>query len=1003
MATMKLPKPHNGWVILWVAAFFVILAAAPPPQSSTPNPPVPTQTPVPLFPPSAQPFGEWVLAVLYAYGLWFVVSAILLLLGGSLLFAYSKGWLEWITEAGKQDAERIVFRKEMDQAARAYLQQAAVSFSHLKFRGLPRHRAEGIEPPSLDSVYVSLQMTPEGMEEERMAAHKGKRQESAGLQEKMEREPVDLAGATLISRKLALVGPAGCGKSTLLQWAGLACARAALGQKLAPLQESFVSAAGGKEPLFPVLIPLRAFDEYCREKGCVRTPRALLEFIVHYFSQKQSALDYPADLFLERLQNGCLMMFDGLDEVDPDDRQAVRQAVESFLDEHDHPRLACMITSRPSAASVADQLPGFRRCEIQRLTPEQRGQLIADWYRAVLPQDCKRAESRAADLSSRIAGSSQPVQELATTPLMVTIFAMVHYSRDELPRQRARLYEEAVEILLTEAPYKDSQDIPGLQDWDATPWEKRRDLLSCIAFELHCRNVETMLEGDLAGLVWKRFSADEAHARREAARFLRATALRGGLLESQDERYGFLTHRTFREFLAGRYLAEEYPRGQLPAFLYDRLADDLWEEPIRLAAGYLSIRGMSQADEFIRLLAGVGVTQEESAQAHTLAGLALSDFQPERRLPETAQWLSSTLWSILEANPPVTHPPLRRRAGLALGDLGDPRFVPIFSPPLPGEGPGVRLILPPMLPIPAGPFRMGTGPEEEAILKAQHTETWDDEKPAHIATLSAFEIARYPVTNAEFRCFLEADGYNPEAPWWSAEGRLWRTGKWVSDLSIYSEASRMNIQEWLARRPAERCNQPFFWDDPRWNALNLPVVGVCWFEAEAYCNWLSRLTGRRFGLPTEARWEKAARGGAQNAVLRPDVQKTSQDAVLHYNLWPWGDTWDAQRCNNAEAKPGFDQTTPVGIYPDGASPCGALDMAGNVWEWCLDWYAEDEYARPAGGQVIDPRGPESRQARVVRGGSWSYDRRCCRCAYRGRNVPGYFIDDLGFRLALSPR
>src|SRR5262249_56725196 len=103
------------------------------------------------------------------------------------------------------------------------------------------------------------------------------------------------------------------------------------------------------------------------------------------------------------------------------------------------------------------------------------------------------------------------------------------------------------------------------------------------------------------------------------------------------------------------------------------------------------------------------------------------------------------------------------------------------------------------------------------------------------------------------------------------------------------------------------------WADPLYNADNQPVVGISWYEAVAYCRWLSAATGREFYLPSEAEWEKAARG-------------------LHGLIYPWDNEWRSGRCNSSEASIG--RPSPVGSFPAGASPYGALDMAGNVSEWC---------------------------------------------------------------------
>jgi hypothetical protein len=114
-------------------------------------------------------------------------------------------------------------------------------------------------------------------------------------------------------------------------------------------------------------------------------------------------------------------------------------------------------------------------------------------------------------------------------------------------------------------------------------------------------------------------------------------------------------------------------------------------------------------------------------------------------------------------------------------------------------------------------------------------------------------------------------------------------------------------------------------------------------------------------------------------------------------IWPWGNEWDRSKCNTSDGGPGV--TTPVGRYPQGVSPYGCHDMAGNVWEWCADWFAEDYYRR---GPLRNPTGPESGSARVLRGGSWNNEPRFARCAIRGGDVPALRGDLRGFRCAPSP-
>jgi formylglycine-generating enzyme required for sulfatase activity len=177
----------------------------------------------------------------------------------------------------------------------------------------------------------------------------------------------------------------------------------------------------------------------------------------------------------------------------------------------------------------------------------------------------------------------------------------------------------------------------------------------------------------------------------------------------------------------------------------------------------------------------------------------------------------------------------------------------------------------------------------------------------------AFAIAQYPVTNAQFAEFVAAGGYADRA-WWTVDG-------------------------W-ARRQREQWSEPRFWQANDWNRPLCPVVGVSWYEALAFCAWLSEVSGEAITLPTEQQWQRAAQGD--------DGRE-----------FPWGNADpDAHLCNWNR---NVDQTTPVDRYPDGASPFGVMDLSGNVWEWCLTGWDGDTSVAGSGA------------ARILRGGSWSSD------------------------------
>ncbi len=277
-----------------------------------------------------------------------------------------------------------------------------------------------------------------------------------------------------------------------------------------------------------------------------------------------------------------------------------------------------------------------------------------------------------------------------------------------------------------------------------------------------------------------------------------------------------------------------------------------------------------------------------------------------------------------------------------------------------------KLQVPETVLVPAGEFIMGSTRKQvdEVIQKCikrgnskSDCKRWYEcELPQHTVYVDSFEIAKYPVTVAQFEIFVKETGYRTTA---EKEGSGWVwTGKW--EIRQGADWRHPHGPESDVREKAEH-----------------PVTQVSWRDAVAYCQWLSEKTGQTWRLPTEAEWEKAARG---------------RDG----RIYPWGNRQpDKSLCNyNMNVK----DTTPVGRYPNGASPYGALDMAGNVWEWVADWYDANYYAN---SPSRNPAGPDSGEYRVLRGGSWFSLDLNLRAAFRGGNNPDFRFDGNGFR-CLAP-
>jgi len=204
----------------------------------------------------------------------------------------------------------------------------------------------------------------------------------------------------------------------------------------------------------------------------------------------------------------------------------------------------------------------------------------------------------------------------------------------------------------------------------------------------------------------------------------------------------------------------------------------------------------------------------------------------------------------------------------------------------------------------------------------------DNEHPVHRVWIDAFRLAAFQVTNADYARFLQAT----------------------------AEAA------------------PPFWNDPKFNHPQQPVVGVSWFEAVNYCDWLSQQTGSRYRLPTEAQWERAARGGVEG------------------QLYPWGNAPPQSLPDYAERWQKGPE--PVGRYAPNAF--SLHDICENVHEWCADWFQPDYYSI---SPERNPRGPETGVRRASRGGSWRHHVKVSRCAARSSIPPDFRYADYGFRIA----
>ena len=806
--------------------------------------------------------------------------------------------------------------------------------------------------------------------------------------------------------RAVLVGDAGSGKTTFVNYLTYL-----LAQPDAPAANALPEALRGRLAARLVLRDVAAehIPADARRGEAAMLWQALEADLARALGAPAAARLLP-DLQQRLCQEGGLILLDGLDEVPEASRrrQTLLEAVASLLALLPPATGRVLVTARPYAyADPQWRLAGFATLALAPFDEAQQARFIQRWQQAVRPAagwSEETARKKGRDLQEAL--DERPyLADLATRPLLLTLMATLHSSRGQLPEDRADLYEQTVNLLLArwqrarEAVDADGQPVvePGILQVLATGEGPLRTALNKLAFDAQQRQRQEEEGRDAPAdipeerVLW---AFKPLLGKVDPDTLLAYLHQRAGLLIPRREGVYAFPHRSFQEYLAASHLFDQTDFYQQVRELGDQ---DMawWREALLLA---IVRGGIGSAVRSIKELLPLDPGRAPSPTAWRMVGLAGEAAAEQRlatRVDEGQDYgdllgaLRYWLQRLVEGG--HLSAAERLQAGDALGRLGDRR-------------PGVGLVTGVEPPLPDiawaaiaddGPFTMGSDASDKQAYNA--------ELDAHPLRLPLVYVARYPVTNVQFRPFVEGDGYS-NRDYWTAAGWAWRNGA-AADLSPYAdlpEETQKDLAEWLAERTVDKRNRPWWWDDPKWGAANRPVVGVSWYEALAWCRWLeARLRaaggvlrlddgqevaippGYRVQLPSEAEWEKGARGSDGR-------------------LWPWLGGWQEGRANSKEA--GLEQSSPVGIFPDGRSAHGLLDMAGNVWEWTRSKWGRRSRT-PDYGYPYDPE--DGREAldgpdlRVLRGGSWYDEHMFARCAFRYRCVPDGFDYDVGFRVVVS--
>ena len=801
------------------------------------------------------------------------------------------------------------------------------------------------------------------------------------------RQPVIDALSRPESHRALVLGDPGAGKSTLVDV--LVCKN--------------ISADDGKLPIHVRLSELEPNKDYS------------FWHAIDEIQAVASGNDEKEALLLSRLKSSldageAILLFDGIDEVAEKHAlqviQTIRVAAEIFS------KCQIIATCRTADYFYMDSSLRLDFSKVQLLPFELSDMIdyIDLWYSVLDRLDfVSEADSRKRNLQDALRNSGE-LKQLGSTPLLLTLMALVHTTEGELPKSRALLYRKTVSHLLAETPqWRRRFGSSSLTLSDILPVVER------IAFEIHEREVldDKPVVGltlqEIENIIVDHLSLEKAVGTAQYQRLKqrislmleRITKSNGLFLETRRGYQGF-SHRSLQEFLAGMYFLSQ----SSPDLVKRHAPSPHWREPLILMAGYggREASALFFITKVIAELTELAVSgAEQHRQLAVLSGEMLAEIGAETLIARGQSWMLDgsdneedrpSVWNhvveFLSDAANARGVGIKERITIlrVLGRIGDERLVDSRGQIVP--------VLSRISFLPPTAIELGDDAEDRPKPKSHLVNT----VPMRRWELPGFHAAKFLVTNVEYRQFLDDQGYEDQELW-CTDGRRWLNGD-----RVFREELQNKTREWIERdfgpelksgkyrmedilRESNSMtlprSEPFFWRNERYNQVNQPVVGVNLWEAKAFCAWTERamkLAGQiapdtRVRLPREREWERAARG------------------TLNSSIYPWGNTRPTEEHAHTRGDGlDLDYATPVGCFVKGRTSHDLYDVAGNVWEWTISRAvspdeSEDEIRDDVEG-IVDV---------VVRGGSWFSDEPdAIRCGYRGIDLPQNVYYDVGFRL-----